>query len=163
MYTGKDSAINANHVRGQSTGIHVGRSTDIFVQGFINIMGNTVEDHTLHGIHIESGNAILRVSENNVSNVNNRGFLLSTCQGGTHIYNNNYVEDTGQDAYYIRANPENRKGSMFRGNRAFRAGSKGFYVDMYDSIISENIDVDSGVTNTFTNNANTTTINNLSF
>ena len=163
MYTGKDSAINANHVRGQNVGIHVGRSTDIFVQGFINILGNTVEDLATHGIHVESGNAILRVSENNVSNVVNRGFLLSTCQGGTHVYNNNYVQDTGQDAYYIRANPENRKGSMFRGNRAFRAGAKGFYVDMYDSIISENIDVDSFGVNTFTSASNTTVQTNLSF
>ena len=68
-----------------------------------------------------------------------------------------------QDAYYIKANPEKRKGSMFRGNRAFRTGDKALYVNMYDSIISENIDVDSFSTNTFASASNTTVQTNLSF
>ena len=163
MYLGEDSAINANHVKGQSTGIHVGRDSNIVMTGFLNILGNTCEDHTVFGIHFESGNCALRCSENNISNTTNRGMMLSTCQGGTQIYNNNYVEDTGRDAYYIRALPENRKNSMFRGNRAFRATERGFYVDMYEGIISENISKDCGVTDTIVNNANTTIINNLTF
>ena len=162
FYAGTDSAINANHVKGQNVGIQLGRDTNIFVQGQMNILGNFVENCTVSGIVIESGNSVLRCSENSVSNVAVRGIQLTTCQGGTQIYSNNYVEDTGSHGYAVRSGQTVTPGSMFRGNRTFRAGGRGFDVRMDDSIITENISVDNATNDDFRGNVTTIIANNLS-
>ena len=162
FYAGTDSAINANHVKGQNIGIQLGRDTNIFVQGQMNILGNFVENCTVSGIVIESGNSVLRCSENSISNVAAKGVQLTTCQGGTQIYSNNYVEDTGQEGYAVRSGQTVTPGSMFRGNRTFRAGGRGFDVRMDDSIITENISVDNATNDDFRGNVTTIIANNLS-
>ncbi len=162
FYAGTDSAINANHVKGQNIGIQLGRDTNIFVQGQMNLLGNFVENCTVSGIVIESGNSVLRCSENSVANVAAKGVQLTTCQGGTQIYSNNYVEDTGQEGYAVRSGQTVTPGSMFRGNRTFRAGGRGFDVRMDDSIITENISVDNATNDDFRGNVTTIISNNLS-